>query len=61
MPNITMCSSENCTEKDSCYRARAEPESSQTWWNFEYNCNENNGFEYFIKCEREENKNNENY
>lgn len=51
MPDITMCSSENCTEKDSCYRARAEPESSQTWWNFEYNCNENNGFEHFIKCD----------
>lgn len=46
---ITMCTSENCPYKDKCYRTQAKPNSFQSWSNFEYTCNENSGFEDFIK------------
>ena len=46
--DITMCSSENCPYKDKCYRTKAKPEKYQSWSNFEYTCNENSGFEYFM-------------
>lgn len=48
MPDITMCSSQYCPEKNNCYRATAKPSEHQSWSNFEYMCNENNGFEDFI-------------
>ena len=48
MADITMCTSENCPYKDKCYRTKAKPEKYQSWSNFEYTCNENSGFEYFI-------------
>ena len=47
--DITMCTSQNCLYKDKCYRVRAKPEKYQSWSNFEYTCNENSGFEDFIK------------
>ena len=40
MPDITMCTSENCPYRDKCYRARAEPSKYKSWSNFEYVCNE---------------------
>ena len=49
MPDITMCTSENCPMRDKCYRVRSNPSEYQSWSNFEYTCNENNGFEDFIK------------
>lgn len=51
MADITMCTSENCPVRDSCYRVQAKPNQFQSWSNFEYTCNENNGFEDFIKNE----------
>lgn len=48
MPDITMCSSCNCPEKNNCYRSTAEPDTLQSWSNFEYVCNEENGFSYFM-------------
>ena len=48
MPDITMCTSENCPYIDRCYRVRAKPSKYQSWSNFEYTCNEDNGFENFI-------------
>lgn len=48
MPDITMCSSCNCPEKNNCYRTTAKPGKLQSWSNFEYVCNEENGFSYFI-------------
>ena len=48
MPDITMCTSENCPYRDECYRVRAKPSIFQSWSNFEYTCNENSGFEDFI-------------
>ena len=48
MPDITMCTSENCPYRDKCYRTRAEPSKYQSWSNFEYICNEDSGFEDFI-------------
>lgn len=48
MPDITMCSSTECPERNNCYRATANPGTLQSWNNFEYFCNENNGFEYFM-------------
>ena len=48
IPDITMCTSENCTEKDRCYRAQAKPSEYQSWSNFEYSCNEDSGFCEFM-------------
>ena len=48
IPDITMCSSETCLERERCYRAMAKPVEYQSWSNFEYTCNENSGFEDFI-------------
>ena len=59
MPDITMCSSNNCPERHNCYRATAKPNTLQSWSNFEYICNENNGFSYFMRNDlrkRRENK-----
>ena len=47
--DITMCSSENCPYKEKCYRTKANPSNFQSWSNFEYTCNEDSGFEDFIK------------
>ncbi len=52
--DITMCSSVNCPERNSCYRSRANPSEIQSYSNFEYTCNENNGFEYFWKIDNPE-------
>ena len=49
IPDITMCVSEACTERERCYRAMAKSSEYQSWSNFEYTCNENSGFEDFIK------------
>ena len=43
-----MCTSGNCEMREKCYRVRAKPGKYQSWSNFEYTCNENNGFEDFI-------------
>ena len=50
MPDITMCASKDCPERNNCYRACAKPSEFQSWSNFEYTCNEENGFKDFIKC-----------
>ena len=47
--DITMCTSENCEMREKCYRVRAKPSEYQSWSNFEYTCNEDSGFEDFIK------------
>lgn len=47
--DITMCASENCPMRDKCYRVQAKADEQQAWCNFEYTCNENSGFEDFIK------------
>lgn len=49
MPDISMCLSENCPIKDSCYRAQAKPSAYQSWCDFEYSCNEDSGFCEYIK------------
>lgn len=49
MADITMRTSENCPIRDSCYRMQAEPSQFQSWSNFEYTCNENSGFDDYIK------------
>lgn len=49
MADITMCSSETCPMKNKCYGATARASDWQSWSNFEYNCNEDSGFEDFIK------------
>lgn len=48
MPDITMCTSETCALKECCYRVMAKPDKLQSYSNFEYMCNEDNGFEYFM-------------
>ena len=44
-----MCSSENCPMRNKCYRYTARASDWQSWSNFEYTCNEDSGFEDFIK------------
>lgn len=53
MPDISMCTSENCQMKDSCYRVQAKPSTYQSWSNFEYSCNEESGFCDYIKVNNE--------
>ena len=48
MPDITMCTSETCDMKEFYYRVIAKPDKLQSYSNFEYTCNEDNGFEYFM-------------
>ena len=51
MPDITMCFSEDCPMRNKCYRATAKPNPIyQSYADFyTYSCNEENGFEDFIK------------
>lgn len=51
MPDLTLCSSNECPVKDTCYRAQATPDKLQSYSNFEYTCNEDNGFVYYIPLE----------
>jgi hypothetical protein len=49
MADITKCcNNENCPNRNSCYRVLVQDDKYQSWANFEYTCNENNGFEYYI-------------
>lgn len=57
MSDITMCTSENCPVRATCYRQRAKASEYQSWCNFEYTCNENNGFIDYITLTVKENKN----
>lgn len=55
MPDITMCSSSHCPERNNCYRAMAKPNKyAQSYTNFEYTCNEDSGFNEFIKMNLKE-------
>lgn len=54
MPDISMCSSDNCPMKDKCYRSTATASKYQSWSNFEYTCNENSGYADFILNKRME-------
>ena len=47
--DITMCTSESCPYRYESYRVRAKQSIYQSWSNFDYTCNENSGFEDFIK------------
>ena len=50
--DITMCTSIDCPMKDTCYRIQATPEPRwQSYANFEYTCNENSGYEDYIRIE----------
>lgn len=48
MPDITMCVTNDCPKRESCYRYRAIPTgyNSQSYAAFEEACNKNN-YEYF--------------
>lgn len=51
--DITMCTSGHCPMRKSCLRARGEPNKiRQSYANFEYTCNENDGFSNYIKYEK---------
>ena len=54
MPDISMCSSDNCPMKDKCYRSTATVSKYQSWSNFEYTCNENSGYTDFIPTKMED-------
>lgn len=50
--SITICTSKNCPERYNCYRYKSKLDKNSNMWNFEYTCNENNGFEYYIKADK---------
>ena len=54
MPDLTLCSSKECPVRDACYRSQAKPGQFQSYSNFEYTCNEDNGFSYYIQLELNE-------
>lgn len=43
-----MCTSNSCPMKYRCHRTKDKVDNYQDWFNFEYTCNENSGFEDFI-------------
>lgn len=49
MSDITMCSSINCPMRATCYRSKAKASNYQSWYNFEYTCNEVSEFPDYIK------------
>ncbi len=51
--DLTMCTSENCPMRDRCYRVQGTPSTYQSWCNFEYSCNEDNGFNDYINISKE--------
>lgn len=55
MADITMCICNSCPVSEQCYRVKAKSDPYQSYCNFEYECNENNGFADFIRYERGEN------
>lgn len=57
MSNFTMCASQNCPVKFTCYRQNAKVSENQSWLNFEYTCNENSGFNDYISLTVKENIN----
>ncbi len=54
MPDITMCLSESCPVRDTCYRKQAKPDKYQSYSIFDYTCNEDNGFCEYIRVYKEE-------
>ena len=51
-----MCVSMHCPMREKCYRATAKPDQFlQSYANFEYTCNEDSGFDDYIR--KEDNKN----
>ena len=48
IPDITMCTSEKCPEREKCYRVQAKASEYQSWFNFEYECNEESCFCEFL-------------
>lgn len=48
MRDLQMCTSEMCPYRDTCYRKRKKPIENQSYFNYEYTCNENNGFCNYI-------------
>ena len=55
MADITMCTSEMCPYKGTCYRIQAEESKLRGWYNFEYTCNEHSGFCDYIPTLKEKN------
>ena len=53
MSDMTLCSSLHCTVRGDCFRASAQTNPvTQSYYNFEYACTEDNGFTDFIKNEK---------
>lgn len=50
MPDITMCSRDNCKFKDECYRVLANPSQYQSYSDFSNSCNEGNDYQMKIEC-----------
>lgn len=51
MPDITMCSNNECERKENCYRHNATPDHLQSYSDFKPYCNKDK-WEYFWNDER---------
>ncbi len=54
MPDITMCMSDKCPKKYTCYRYKVKPDKAQSYSDFIYLCNESSKFCDYIKMNEEE-------
>jgi hypothetical protein len=58
MADITICRSDECLKKDSCYRYLAEPD--EKWQSYSYCscvCDEKSNYKYFLPLEKKEENN----
>lgn len=53
---MVMCSSKYCPMGEECFRKKETPGKDQLWLNYEYKCNENSGFQDFIKYKGDDKK-----
>ena len=51
MPDITMCTYEDCIHGETCYRLHATPDEWQSYSSFKYACEEGD-FMYHIEMEK---------
>ena len=47
--DLTLCKNDNCKKAQNCLRFLAKPDKYQSYMNENDDCDENNGYEYFME------------
>jgi len=47
--DLTLCKNDNCKKAQNCLRFLAKPDKYQSYMNGKDDCDENNGYEYFLE------------